>query len=233
MATYTETLRNVLVRHDVESLALSQYPIFDEGHRKALNDKIIGHYYMREIGFETVDLFLYHLKRRMIEIMPYYNQLYESELIKYDPLKSVDISSIDDSASNSSDSSKQVADTTGKSGSTSRSVDSSFPQTQLSTTGDYATAGNDASSRTETSSTNSTAGESSTNSTTKAAHRQSGRMATGQQLITELRQTFLNVDMMVVDDVGDLFMGVWDNSDYHSNTNCTNFFYPAFYNYYY
>lgn len=65
---------------------LDEYPIFDENHRAILNDKIIAHYYFREIGQETPSRFAFNLRRKMNEIMPYYNQLYESELIKYDPL---------------------------------------------------------------------------------------------------------------------------------------------------
>lgn len=67
-------------------LGLSEYPIFDEAHRQVLNDKIIRRYYMREIGLETFGLFRWYVNMTMQEIMPYYNQLYESELVKFDPL---------------------------------------------------------------------------------------------------------------------------------------------------
>lgn len=62
------------------------FPIFDEEYRAVLETKIIKHYYMYEIGFETVSLFKYFLDTRLNEIMPYYNQLYKSELIKFDPM---------------------------------------------------------------------------------------------------------------------------------------------------
>jgi hypothetical protein len=51
--------------------------------------KILLHYYTREIGYETVGLWKLKLNQRMREIMPYYNQLYESTLLEYDPLKNV------------------------------------------------------------------------------------------------------------------------------------------------
>lgn len=57
------------------------YPIFDEGHRETLETKILTHYYTREIGLETVGLWKHFLKMRMNEIMPYYNKLYEAELL--------------------------------------------------------------------------------------------------------------------------------------------------------
>ena len=69
-----------------DSLALGRYPIFDEAHRSVLNEKIIRHFWLREIGFETWGQFKWYLDMKMCEIMPYYNQLYESELIEFDPL---------------------------------------------------------------------------------------------------------------------------------------------------
>lgn len=66
------------------------YPIFDEAYRSVLNTKILKHYYMREIGMETVGLWKHFLNTRMNEIMPYYNKLYESELLEFNPLYDVD-----------------------------------------------------------------------------------------------------------------------------------------------
>lgn len=63
------------------------FPIFDETYRETLCSKILKHYYTREIGAESFGLWKLMLNRRMAEIMPYYNQLYESELITIDPLK--------------------------------------------------------------------------------------------------------------------------------------------------
>lgn len=62
------------------------YPIFDENYRKVLETKILKHFYTREICEETVGLWKLRLNTRLNEIMPYYNKLYESELIKIDPL---------------------------------------------------------------------------------------------------------------------------------------------------
>lgn len=57
------------------------YPIFDESYREILETKILTHYYTREIGLETVGLWKHFLKMRMNEIMPYYNKLYQAELL--------------------------------------------------------------------------------------------------------------------------------------------------------
>lgn len=67
------------------------YPIFDEDYREVLETKIIKHYYLREIGAETVGLWKFFLSRRMNEIMPYYNQRYESTLIEFNPLHDTDL----------------------------------------------------------------------------------------------------------------------------------------------
>ncbi len=72
----------------------SEIPMFageTDAHRSLLFKKILLHYYTREIGYETVGLWKLKLNQKMMEIMPYYNQLYESELIKFDPLKNVDV----------------------------------------------------------------------------------------------------------------------------------------------
>lgn len=67
------------------------FPIFDEEYRKVLETKILRHYYTREIGCETYGLWKLRLQTKLNEIMPYYNKLYESELLKYDPLRDVDM----------------------------------------------------------------------------------------------------------------------------------------------
>lgn len=67
------------------------YPIFDEAYKPVLEHKILDHYYTREIGLETYGLWKQKLRAKMREIMPYYNKLYESELITFNPLYSEDI----------------------------------------------------------------------------------------------------------------------------------------------
>lgn len=68
-----------------------QFPIFDESYRETLCKKILNHYYTREIGAETVALWKFWLNQKMCEIMPYYNKLYLSEQLKYDPLHEIDL----------------------------------------------------------------------------------------------------------------------------------------------
>lgn len=67
------------------------YPIFDDDYKTPLERKIIRHFYLQEIGFETYGIFKLKLNDKLNEIMPYYNQLYKSELLKFNPLYDVDV----------------------------------------------------------------------------------------------------------------------------------------------
>jgi hypothetical protein len=67
------------------------YPIFDVNYKKVFEKHFIRKFYMREIGFETMGLFKFQLETWLIINMPYFNKLFESELIKYDPLKNSDM----------------------------------------------------------------------------------------------------------------------------------------------
>lgn len=108
MAKYTTEIRSICEHYagltestgfeDVDEIIekarrkiFQNYPIFNENHRAELEHKILKHYYMREIGFETVGLFKLFLNERMAEIMPYYNKLYESETFEFDPFKNIDV----------------------------------------------------------------------------------------------------------------------------------------------
>lgn len=84
MSNYTVELRQLI--QNGYDIGLKDYPIFDESYRETLNNKIITHYWMREIGAETAGLFKLYLNRTMDEIMPYYNQLYKSAQLDFDPL---------------------------------------------------------------------------------------------------------------------------------------------------
>lgn len=75
MAKYTTTIKSLMDNNF--DFGLKDYPIFDEEYREHLNDMILKHYYMSEIGFETAALFKQYLNNKMNEIMPYYNTLYK------------------------------------------------------------------------------------------------------------------------------------------------------------
>ena len=110
MSKYTTELR-YLIENNFD-IGLKSYPIFDENYRELLNQKIINHYYFREIGMETAELFKRYLNTTMNEIMPYYNQLYKSELLEFNPFYNVDKTIVSDKNNNSV--SDFIGNTTGK-----------------------------------------------------------------------------------------------------------------------
>jgi hypothetical protein len=62
------------------------YPIFDPNYKKTFETHFIRHFYMREIGFETEGLFKFYLETWLSIHMPYWNKVFQSELIEFDPL---------------------------------------------------------------------------------------------------------------------------------------------------
>ena len=52
----------------------------DKQAKKSFEDKFINHYYYREIGFETPFMFTHKLETHLLINMPYWKQLYETEL---------------------------------------------------------------------------------------------------------------------------------------------------------
>lgn len=56
-----------------------------------LETKILRHYYMEEIGLETVALWKLRLEEKLILIMPYYNKMYETTVKDYDYMVDVDV----------------------------------------------------------------------------------------------------------------------------------------------
>lgn len=66
------------------------YTLFDPEYKSVLETKILRHYYTREIGLETVGLWKLHFNNKLQEILPYYNKLYESAALEFNPLGDVD-----------------------------------------------------------------------------------------------------------------------------------------------
>jgi hypothetical protein len=150
VSTFTMKLADVMSYGYDIGLQAADYPIYDEAHRATLNKRIMDHYWFQEIGAETVEQFRFFLNRKMREIMPYYNQLYTSTQMQFDPLKTMEFTDTLHSAGTNTASSTdhQVANSTSETDSDSRTVQSEFPQTQLSGAQDYASSAADSSSKT-------------------------------------------------------------------------------------
>lgn len=82
---------NNVIANSWNKIFTTNTPFFDEEYRSVLCQKILKHYYLREIGCETVGVWLLWMNTRLEEIMPYYNQLYDSAKIKFNPMHDVEL----------------------------------------------------------------------------------------------------------------------------------------------
>jgi hypothetical protein len=198
---------------DGGNIGLSLYPIFDETHRPFLNGKIIDRYLNREIGMETIDMFQLAMRRKMNEIMPAYNLLYLSTQMTFDPLKTIVMTTVNSTTQNTA--TTGTANTSADTNSKSRSVASETPQTMLSPDSDYASSASDVNgqaSNTGTSTENSTQ-----DATGNATNTVDGYQGIPADLIMRYREAIINVDLMIINELAECFMQVWDNGDAYSN----------------
>lgn len=214
MATFTTPLHRV-VELTGNKIGLDEYPIFDDSYRESLNQKIVNHYWNQEIGQETIDLFVFAMRRKMNEIMPLYNQLYESARTKFDPLLTVDIRNF--STNKGTAESSEDSENASESHSESRAVASDFPQNRLAGNKDYATSAQD--NVAETIAKGVGKGKSSTVQDGTTESETTGFQGNRAALLLDYRQTFLNVDMDVIKELEELFMLVWSNGDSYSGGN--------------
>lgn len=236
---YTETLGNLIaLGYDTDDklhLSVDYYPIYDENHRAELNEKIIRHYALREIGQETAQQFIFYLGVTMAEIMPYFNERYKTLDMEYNPLQSVDMTTDSENGSESQSSSKasSTQDSTSSSSSksdnasttTSKSFDSDVPQTGV--VGDFARYASHANeSQADSSGTASSSQDSASHATSHSAtdyqhdasnskgkSHVSGRSQSAMSLVQEYRNAIINVDMEVVRSLEPCFMQLWGSYD--------------------
>ena len=223
MATFTIALKNALEivqatpENNYRPIGLADYPIFDADYRDELNKKIIERYWNREIGMETIDMFTFALRRKMNEIMPYYNQLYETEKLIHDPLSTMDITTTAKSLVDEGATSSGINNSTNDSTSGSRSVNSSTPQTMLSGNEDYAESAADVNSQSAVTSESNQSNETTGQTNTNADSHVSGYQGIPGNILMAYRASLLNIDMMVLTDLEELFMLIWDTGDEYTN----------------
>lgn len=197
----------------------SDFPIFDEKYRPELCKKILRHYYTREICCETVGRWKLFLSDKMKNIMPYYNQLYQSELLKIQPLVSVDRSVTHEG----SGSETKTTNRNGSNISSSRTDGSTDTWSYYSDTpqggingldsNDYLT---NATHNVGTDGTSSSLNVSNTDSETGAGNRSDsyvdkvlGYEGNQSEMLLKFRETFLNIDMMIIEELKDLFFTIY------------------------
>lgn len=244
------------------------YPIFDEEYKKTLETKILKHYYTMEIGFEVVGLWKLYLDEKLNLIMPYYNQLYESTLIKIEPLINIknetthnetanennnQQNSTNDTTSENETNNQTVTDTKNsnstESGTNSGTTNSENDNWTLSSdtpqgglegikSMEYLTNAteNKGTSSVNVNGSDSSSSESSENGKNILVGERNKKGSKGSafnststknnaleyltnnkgisgisesELLLKYRETFLNIDKMIINDLSDLFMSVW------------------------
>lgn len=211
------------------------FPIFDENYRQVLCRKILKHYYTREIAHETVGRWKLALNAKLNEIMPYYNQLYKSELLEFNPFYDVDLtrsregSGTSNRTSNNTETnsgtSKNVSSGSGRSNTDTLNRFSDTPQNSMDTQGindsvplTTVTKVNENNTTTNESTDTLTRNDSKTgngteniNNTDKYIETVKGKQGTENysSLLKKFRETFLNIDMMIIEDCSDCFFTLW------------------------
>ena len=195
-----------LVENGVDIWAFD-YPSYYKGEqKKAFEQKVIDHYLFRQIGQETVGRFLHYFRSKIREIMPYYIQLYESvDLYKSieDPLESYSLTETYERDTSSSGTTKSSGSTTDK----REERFSNTPQGSIDNIDKYMTEATVNDDSTE-SSADSESENSGKETYTLTRRGNIGVQPLGQELKV-LRDSFLNIDMMIIDDLRDLFLKVY------------------------
>lgn len=181
------------------------FPIFDERYRKPLCCKILRHNYFKEIGFETYALWKANLCITLNDIMPYYNKLYMSELLEFNPFYDVDLKRTHNIESNGNTNTKNNSNST--TNNTEKYSDT--PQ------GSITDLKNDKYLTSAILTDNTGKVDQTTNSdinTTedyieKVIGKQNGKSYS--ELLKEYRSTFMNIDMDVLEELNCLFMMLW------------------------
>lgn len=163
-----ESVDNI-IQEAIPSVFDFDFPIFDETYRNVLETKILKHYYTREIGEETVGLWKLRLNTTLNEIMPYYNKLYKSELLEFNPLHDVDYTrtgnrDTDETGSETGQGTSSLSDAM-----TGTVADSGTDSNRKTMTGTVTDQGTDESTTSGTSSKTTTNGGTDTESTQNAA----------------------------------------------------------------
>ena len=232
MAKYTIELRKVCdiyQREEVEKwfksyeltdfLTPEQIEIITNANiwnKDKLAKKIVDHYFMREIGFETPALFSHYAKVTMQELMEEKLPLIYSSCIKYDPLINVDYTETFEREQEGTASNNGESNSNSSSNSESLNINNQTPQTRITKqdleTGAYANnvAQSDNNSNINDKTTTKNDGTSKSNeSYKKQVKGNSGVSATAQKMIEQYRQNIIAIDRDIIQELNILFMGLY------------------------
>ena len=220
MAKYTMELREIIStfgRDEVKSW-FTQYELSDfltpeeiavvnqrgTWDKDKLAERIIDHYYTREIGSDAIGQWMLFVKDKMNEIMETYAPLIYSSAIKFDPLVNVDYT---ETYAGTNDSTNTSNSTSSGSGLT---VNSDTPQGRITKSsilgGDYASS--TGANETENRISDSSKANGSQNYVKKMKGN-SGVSATAQALIKQYRDYIRALNTEIVYELEPLFMGLY------------------------
>ena len=212
---------NSIIAASLSSIFNFDFPIFDEAYRSVLETKILKHYYTREIAFESVGLWQLKLDTRLNEIMPYYNQMYNSELLEFNPFYDVDYTFTHEGERNdtghSTDDYDSTVSSTGTGSSNAWDKFSDTPQGAVSgiQNDTYLTNARNATNSNSYSDSKSQSDDRTNdtrfNSLDEYVNTMVGKMGTTSysELLNKFRDTFLNIDMMIIEELQDLFFNLY------------------------
>lgn len=204
--------KNYDISHYLTPEQINQIQKFDVWNKNRLASKIVDHYYTREIGFETPELFKHYAKVFMQEIMESKFQKIYTLFLEYDPLSSVDY--VEEYTRQIEGSSNAQGNSSSNSNSSGLGINNDTPQTNITkqdlNTGAYASNVN----QTENSINDNTLTNSSGSSNTIERYTHSmkgdnGVIVTNEYLIREYRENIIAVDKEVIDELNPLFMGLY------------------------
>lgn len=213
MAKYTTTIRNLMDNNF--DFGLNDYPIFDPEYRTVLNNKILMHYYMDEIGFETAGLFKVYLNNKMNEIMPYYNELYKKQkdlLLNFDKTTNLTETFTRDNTTDTNTKSNSTSSNTASGSSKNVYQDTPMGSITQQDIDNY----DHASSQEFNKNQNTSSIQDNSNLTGKATSLENyirtktgnnGRLY-GIEILKMIKNNYMNIDEMVINELQDLFMGI-------------------------
>lgn len=185
---------------------------FGVWNKDKLARKIVDHYYMREIGFETIGLFKHYCKVTMQELMEEYLPLIYSASIKYDPLVNVDFTETFNREANVNNTG--TSNSVSNNNSTSLGINSDTPQGNIDKNkilaGNYATSTVGTENNSNINDTTNTNSDGTSNEEyVKKVKGNSGVSATAQKMILQYRENIIAIDRDIIKKLNCLFMGLY------------------------
>ena len=111
MAQVTVELRHLIEQTDFELFDFD-YPVTDPNFKAKVEEDVREYFYSYEIGFETPDMFKQKFRSKFRRIMTYYNDLYNTTLLEYNPLINYKMSELMEQLTNTGHSEDSTQDLT-------------------------------------------------------------------------------------------------------------------------